>query len=386
MRYLYVFFLPLILFSGNIKEKQLKELLLQQEKSFLESERHKTDWIAPLMLESEYYKSNINDQDSDELKSIGLSLSQDIYRSGGLGYENEQAELEKGLGKKIFKTKLQQMNITIYEYVLNLKVIDLKLKQLSFSIENKKIEILSKQARYNKGLIDISELDTSMLERSDLKNEIEALEIEKLSYIKALKSLSRKPYISIKLRPFTLLSRQEFLERNAVHIQKDELEHKKLSKKILDSSYLPRVSVVANYKYEKSKYKNYTRNDNTNWNMGFNISMPIDYNEGKTKEIAQKDLMLAETKYHNRLEDESIFYTFILEEVKLLKNRIRHHKKAISTYDNLIKEVNELYINGLRTKEDLITLKNTKKSKMQDILIDRINIQMSYLKLMKRIY
>jgi len=386
MRYLYVFFLPLILFSGNIKEKQLKELLLQQEKSFLESERHKTDWIAPLMLESEYYKSSINDQDSDELKSIGLSLSQDIYRSGGLGYENEQAELEKGLGKKIFKTKLQQMNITIYEYVLNLKVIDLKLKQLSFSIENKKIEILSKQARYNKGLIDISELDTSMLERSDLKNEIEALEIEKLSYIKALKSLSRKPYISIKLRPFTLLSRQEFLERNAVHIQKDELEHKKLSKKILDSSYLPRVSVVANYKYEKSKYKNYTRNDNTNWNMGFNISMPIDYNEGKTKEIAQKDLMLAETKYHNRLEDESIFYTFILEEVKLLKNRIRHHKKAISTYDNLIKEVNELYINGLRTKEDLITLKNTKKSKMQDILIDRINIQMSYLKLMKRIY
>ena len=386
MRYLYVFFLPLILFSGNIKEKQLKELLLQQEKSFLESERHKTDWIAPLMLESEYYKSNINDQDSDELKSIGLSLSQDIYRSGGLGYENEQAELEKGLGKKIFKTKLQQMNITIYEYVLNLKVIDLKLKQLSFSIENKKIEILSKQARYNKGLIDISELDTSMLERSNLKNEIEALEIEKLSYIKALKSLSRKPYISIKLRPFTLLSRQEFLERNAVHIQKYELEHKKLSKKILDSSYLPRVSVVANYKYEKSKYKNYTRNDNTNWNMGFNISMPIDYNEGKTKEIAQKDLMLAETKYHNRLEDESIFYTFILEEVKLLKNRIRHHKKAISTYDNLIKEVNELYINGLRTKEDLITLKNTKKSKMQDILIDRINIQMSYLKLMKRIY
>ena len=386
MRYLYVFFLPLILFSGNIKEKQLKELLLQQEKSFLESERHKTDWIAPLMLESEYYKSNINDQDSDELKSIGLSLSQDIYRSGGLGYESEQAELEKGLGEKIFKTKLQQMNITIYEYVLNLKVIDLKLKQLSFSIENKKIEILSKQARYNKGLIDISELDTSMLERSDLKNEIEALGIEKLSYIKALKFLSRKPYISIKSRPFTLLSRQEFLERNAVHIQKDELEHKKLSKKILDSSYLPRVSVVANYKYEKSKYKNYTRNDNTNWNMGFNISMPIDYNEGKTKEIAQKDLMLAETKYHNRLKDESIFYTFILEEVKLLKNRIAHHKKAISTYDNLIKEVNELYTNGLRTKEDLITLKNTKKSKMQDILIDRINIQMSYLKLMKRIY
>jgi len=386
MRYLYVFFLPLILFSGNIKEKQLKELLLQQEKSFLESERHKTDWIAPLMLESEYYKSNINDRDADELKSIGLSLSQDIYRSGGLGYESVQAALEKVLGKKIFKTQLQQMNITIYEYVLILKVIDLKLKQLNFSIKNKKIEILSKQARYNKGLIDISELDTSMLERSDLKNEIETLGIEKLSYIKALKSLSNKSYSSIKIKPFYLLSRQEFLERNAVHIQKDEVEHKRLSKKILASSYLPRVSVVANYKYEDSKYKNYTRHDNTNWNMGFNISMPIDYNERKTKEIVQKDLILAEVKYQNRLEDEKIFYDSIVEEVKLLKNRIIHHKKAIATYNNLIKEVNTLYTNGLKTKEDLVTLRNTKESKLQDILIDDINIKMSYLKLMKRLY
>ena len=386
MRYLYLLFMPLVIYSQNIRESKLHALLLQQEKSVLESELHKDAWIAPLILSAEYYKSNINDLDNDESMSIGLNLSQDIYRSGGIGYEKEQAGIEKRLSEKIFKTQLQQINITVYEYVFILRVIDLKLKQLNFSIENKKIEILSKQVRYNKGLIDISELDTSMLELSSLKNEIESLGTEKLSYTKELRFLSDKPYTKIKMKNFSLLSHQDFLEKNAVHIKKDEVEHSQLSKKIIASNYLPKVSVVANYKYEDSKYRKNIRNDRTNWNYGFNISMPIDYNEKKTKEIGQLELLLSESKYQNHLDDENIFYSSVIAEIKLLRNRVGHHKKAIVTYDNLIDEVNKLYLNGLKTKEDLIILRNTKESKRQDILIDTINIKMSYLKLIKRLY
>jgi len=386
MRYLYLLLMPLALFSQNIKESQLDELLLQKEKSVLESELHKNAWIAPLMLSAEYYKSNVNDLDNDESKSIRLNLSQDIYKSGGIDYEIEQAKIEKRLSEKILKTQLQQMNITVYEYVLILRVIDLKFKQLNFNIKNKEIEILSKQERYNKGIIDISELDTSMLELSSLKNEIESLGAKKLSYTKELKFLSDKPYTHIELKSFSLLSRQEFLEKNAVHIKKDEVEHKQLSKKIIASSYLPKISVVANYRYEESKYKKNIRNDKTNWNYGLNISMPIDYNERTTKEIAQKELMLLTSKYHNRLENEKIFYSSIVDEIKLLENRIVHHQEAIVAYGNLIHEVNELYINGLKTEEDLIILRNTKESKRQDILIDTINIKMSHLKLLKRLY
>ena len=386
MKYLYLLFVPFMLFGENIKQSQLSELEEKKLIDVLKAELHEDAWIAPLVLESQYYKSNVNDADNDEAKSIGINLSQDIYRSGGIGYEKEQAQVEKRLSQKIFKTQVQQINITVYEYVLILKVIDLKFKQLNLSIANKEIEILSKQERYNKGLIDISELDTSMLELSSLKNEMETLGVEKLTYIKELKILSDKSYSHIELKNFSLLSLHDFLERNAVHIQKDEVEHKRLSKKIIASNYLPRVSVVANYRYEESKYRKKIRNDKTNWNYGLSISMPIDYNQNKTKQIAQKELLFSNRKYQNHLEDEKIFYTSVVDKIKLLENRIAHHTEAIVSYENLIDEVNELYVNGLKTEDDLITLRNTKESKRQDVLIDEINIKMSYLKLIKRLY
>jgi len=386
MKYFYLLLIPFSLLADNIKESRLAEILMKKDKAVLESELHEDAWIAPLMIQAEYYKSNVTDQDDDEATSIGVSWSQDIYRSGAIGYEQEQAKLENSIAHKVLRTEFQAMNITVYEYVLILGIMDLKLKQLTLSIRNKEIEIEAKQARYNKGLIDISELDTSMLELSNLKNEVERTELEKLSYLKDLKMLTNKKYKEIKLEEIALITLDEFLSKNSVHIQNDEVEHKRLNQKIIHSSYLPKVSVLTNYKYENSKYRRNIRNDKTNWDYGLSVSIPIDYNERKNKEIAQKDLLLSQTKYQNRLEEEEMFYNTVRQEVRLLQNRIANHEEAIDAYNRLIDEVNELYVNGLKTEEDLITLRNTKASKLQDVLIDKINVKLSYLKLMKRIY
>jgi len=386
MKYFYLLLIPFSLLADNIKESRLAEILMKKDKAVLESELHEDAWIAPLMIQAEYYKSNVTDQDDDEATSIGVSWSQDIYRSGAIGYEQEQAKLENSIAHKVLRTEFQAMNITVYEYVLILGIMDLKLKQLTLSIRNKEIEIEAKQARYNKGLIDISELDTSMLELSNLKNEVERTELEKLSYLKDLKMLTNKKYKEIKLEEIALITLDEFLSKNSVHIQNDEVEHKRLNQKIIHASYLPKVSVLANYKYENSKYRRNIRNDKTNWDYGLSVSIPIDYNERKNKEIAQKDLLLSQTKYQNRLEEEEMFYNTVRQEVRLLQNRIANHEEAIDAYNRLIDEVNELYVNGLKTEEDLITLRNTKASKLQDVLIDKINVKLSYLKLMKRIY
>jgi len=386
MKYFYLLLIPFSLLADNIKESRLAEILMKKDKAVLESELHEDAWIAPLMIQAEYYKSNVTDQDDDEATSIGVSWSQDIYRSGAIGYEQEQAKLENSIAHKVLRTEFQAMNITVYEYVLILGIMDLKLKQLTLSIRNKEIEIEAKQARYNKGLIDISELDTSMLELSNLKNEVERTELEKLSYLKDLKMLTNKKYKEIKLEEIALITLDEFLSKNSVHIQNDEVEHKRLNQKIIHASYLPKVSVLTNYKYENSKYRRNIRNDKTNWDYGLSVSIPIDYNERKNKEIAQKDLLLSQTKYQNRLEEEEMFYNTVRQEVRLLQNRIANHEEAIDAYNRLIDEVNELYVNGLKTEEDLITLRNTKASKLQDVLIDKINVKLSYLKLMKRIY
>lgn len=87
------FYLILILLSNTalysksveLLSKEKQELLLQEQKRYeSEHEKLKYNWIAPLNLNASYgYDKSASDMYSDS-KKIQASISQDIFRSGGI--------------------------------------------------------------------------------------------------------------------------------------------------------------------------------------------------------------------------------------------------------------------------------------------------------------
>ena len=95
--------------------------------------------------------------------------------------------------------------------------------------------------------------------------------------------------------------------------------------------------------------------------------------------------MLSKIQYQSSLDNEKIFYQNVLHKIKFLKRKIHNNQESINIYDSLLTQVHDLYQNGLKTIEDLTILKNTKKLKMQDILMDKLRIKLELLKLYKRL-
>ena len=384
MRYLLLFLFPLFVIADDLREIKKEELELKREKGKIEAELLRDSWINPLIINGDLFKSNVNDTDADYSKSIDISISQDIFKSGAISYQREQARLQNSINQKSIDFEYKETTIGVYELVLALRIFDLKLRQLDLAVENKKIEIEREKQKYKNGVVDITELDTAILELSELKNSIESLHMEKESYKTKLRFLSDKSYRQIELPDIKILSQKEFLSLNHLHIQKDVIAYNYLAKKIVDTEYLPKVSVNTRLKYEDSKYSRNIRDDKDSWEYGLHVSLPLDYNSIKIKQIAQKKFLLSKIQYQNAKENEKIFHQNILNKVKFLKIKIKNNEEVKITYDNLITQVNDLYQNGLKTIEDLTILKNTKKSKMQEILIDELSIKLELLKLYKR--
>ena len=64
-------------------------------------------------------------------------------------------------------------------------------------IENKTLEIEKKEAQYLNGLIDIEVLDTAIIEKNELENQIEDLKIIKQTMLKNLRALSHIDYATV---------------------------------------------------------------------------------------------------------------------------------------------------------------------------------------------
>ncbi|MDD2450165.1 MAG: TolC family protein, partial [Sulfurimonas sp.] len=93
---------PLMLFislSANDKEllSQEKKNLLLQEQNRYESEYEKLryNWISPLNLGASYGYDKVYSGDYGTTTNISASISQDIFRSGGITYQIEYADAKK---------------------------------------------------------------------------------------------------------------------------------------------------------------------------------------------------------------------------------------------------------------------------------------------------
>jgi len=365
--------MAVLLNAQNIKENKALELENQKDKQALEGEITKDLWINSLSITADSTKSKSGDSKSTSNK-VYLDFNQDIFRSGGIYYTIQKAKLQKDLALKTYDKNLNALNIDIFKAVLELNKIDLQIKKQNYLIKNKTLEIDKKQEQYLNSVIDIEELDNAIIEKNDLLNQIEDLKTSKDNFLKQLKTLSSSKYQDIKVQNLQVVQLDKYLENNSELIIKDL--NMKLSKKDIDitnTNYLPKVSLFSQLGYEDNNQSN--TNDDY-YNYGLRISIPLDYNMNKQKQISRINYNLSKIEQQIKKDDEINKYENSISTIKRIDNKIQNSKKSIQNFENIYELTNGLVKGFLKTKQDLETIKNRLESSKIDIDILNIDKQL----------
>ena len=374
--------LALGLNAQSIKDNKLQEIEKTKSKSTLESKLLKDSWINSINISADSTKSKTGDNKSTSNK-IYLNFEQEIFKSGGILYTIQKAELQKDLALQNYELSLNSLNIDIYKLVLELNKIDFQIEKQNYLIENKNLEIDKKQAQYINGVIDIEELDSAVIEKNNLQNQIEDLKTSKDEFIRQLKNLSTTSYKKIKPMVLEVINLEKYLEENKALII--ENINSKISKKdisITNSNYLPKLSIFSQIGYEDNNSSNI--NDDY-YNYGIRLSIPLGYNMNKNRQISKINYNLSKIKSKIKKDDEINKYEASIKSLERIDNKIKNSKDSIKNYENIYKLTQGLYEGLLKTKQDLLTIENRLKSSKLDINILNIDKQISIYELHRNI-
>jgi hypothetical protein len=352
----------LLLFSSvqadEILNKTSSSILdLKKQKGKKQANINKDSWINPLNIEADISKSKSANSDQDiQTKKLSINFSQEIYKSGAIKATIKKGKLENYLNTSLVGQEKKQLLSTLYGNVIDLKKIDLEIKKLYYLISNKKIEIAKNEASYTNGLLDITVLDESVIELSDLKNQKEDFSLQKIKILKEFQKHSDLNYKKISLDFLLEVDMKKFVSKNKnIEIKKLQLEQNRLDKTIVNGNYLPKVSLYGNGGYEKNDL---TNKGDDYYNYGLKVTMPFDYNGNKNKELSKLNTLLAKKELEQTKKYEKDFYTYTIQTLKFLDNKIINLDETIHRYQNLYKNVNALYESSLKTIEDVQIMEN----------------------------
>jgi len=371
---IFIFFsVTLNLWASDISLLKInKQEIIEQQKKEIEanSEKLKYDWISPLNLSTSYSKS---DTDKDFISDSSIGLGQDIFRSGGIFYKIDYADIK--LQNSL--TSLALQNTSLYEELfiglLKLQKLRLILEQAHYALLNSEIEVFLKTQQYKTGDVDITELNRALREKNTLlKTELTANQAIVESEIE-LKKLTDMELKSISIPKFTLISKDEYEKSNynlSIASLSTEVSDKEY--KIIRSNYLPTVSVNGAYGYMDNPNANFS---DDYYNVGAVLSMPLDYNYDATLQESKASYMRKKLEIQDTKIDELSFYEAGRSKIKNYEEHSAVTQENIELYIKLIDIVQKALKSGLKTGYDLKTLQNTKMVDELEIEINKINIQ-----------
>ncbi|PUE66076.1 TolC family protein [Arcobacter caeni] len=373
-----------LLFSNELDllQKDKKELR-QIEKEVIQKkyESAKDDWIGTINLSSSLGKSRdfTVSENSDMNRSVGLSLTQSIYESGGIElgikYANEELISETIAWENENIAILQ----TIFETLLNIKKLKLQIEQSDYALKNKDIELILKRIQYEAGKVDIIDLNNAIMSKNNqqkenisLKNSLKDKEYELSKY-------TSFKYDEIKIIDFRIIDKNKFVKDNLnIRYENSKINLFDTSYKQLKSSYLPKVSLSTNATYKNNE----NQENNEAGSIGLTASMPL-FDITKDAKLEKSKLEVLKQKVNvTDIQNELVYeYEQILAQINTYEEQGKTIASNLKLYDDLIMVNKSSNSAGMTSDFDLEVLQNTKIINEYDLQINDINKKLQYSKL-----
>jgi outer membrane protein TolC len=363
-----------------------KQSLLRYEQDNIDAEHKKlrNDWIAPINLNGSYSNSkNAQGDYHSILGSVSASLSQDIFRSGGITYQIDYADAKQHARSIQLKKTIASLNAQIFNTLLTLKKNGYLLEQSNLRLKNKEIEIFIKHQLYDAGKVDITELNNALMAKSS-----ELKTLSSLRYTIAQEHLELSKYSDIdpsvvSLPTFSLIEKESYL-KDQFDLAYNKSQSEALSRlyDVTTTKYLPSLALNATVGYQNYNARELPTDYQGNYyTAGLSVNLPLSYNASSIIQEAKSAYLKESAATADKGREVEALYQQSLELIANYKDVIAITQQNLALYDDLITAIQAGVNAGVKTGYDLQTLKNTKAIEELEIRINEINIQIELAKL-----
>lgn len=356
-----------------------KKTLLKHQQEIYESEHQKLryNWISPLNLNAIYdYDKSAQGGYHSDTETLSASVSQDIFRSGGITYQIKYADAKKQSEtirlQKDIALYNQQLFIALLNYQKNSVLCDQSLKRL----ENKEIEVFIKRQLYEAGKVDITELNNALMGKSVEQKSVASLKYSLAEQRYEIAKLSDINPENFPLPRFDLVGKEQFVEHQFdVEYSRAQADTLKNLSGVTSSRYLPTLSLngdVGYRRYDPQELSGYSGNY---YSAGVQLTLPLTYNASATIQEAQATYLKENAAIADKKRELDAAYAQVIEKIESYRETIAITSENLILYNDLLRAIEAGVNAGTKTGYDLQTLKNTKAIEELEITINEINIQ-----------
>ncbi len=363
------------LFSKDILSKEKEKLFnFQKEIAEKEAKKQKTKWISPLYINASFSKNSPVGGVGTKIRDFYISWRQDLFRSGGIFYAIEYAKALKN--SNLLNIDLKRASLIKRAYILKAQIErdNLKLEKLNLLLENRKIDVLIVKEKFKAGNADIARLNETVLREDETREDIVTLKnILKGEVFELKKLIGDRASLEMKYEDIPLLSKEEYIKNSIeILIKRSEIDAKREALSVKKASYLPKVSFDGRFGYQN--ISSFSKEDGRDYSFGFNVKMPIDYNEKRDIEISRLNYLQSKLLKEDREKELSLEYDKRLNSIKSYEEKIELAKKREKLYKELYDFTKEQVKAGMKTDWDLKSLSNSLKIQKLEEKIQKYNI------------
>jgi len=361
--------------DGYISKYKKELFSYDYEKNEAESSKLRDSWIAPLRLDYSYTKRG-EDATLREYQNAGIKMDQPIFASGGIIYGIKFADASKLYADYSIDVAKRKMIKDAVSILMQIKQTSLKEKKQHYQIQNSKINLLQKKEEYLNGQLDSGFLNNAVIQRNIVVQGLYDIQSSKEKLISRFEALSDMSYKDASIPHLELLTSEEFLKNNIVlKMTQSEILKNRYKKDVTVAQYLPRVNLTAGYTWDKAV------DERDYYNYGFKVSIPLDINTFRDIESVRVDYLKSQVVKKDKQRELDALFEQVMHNIKNFDKKMALSDENIELYDELLKETQELYEAGYKTKYDVDTLKNSLEIQKIDLKIYEIDKQLELLTL-----
>lgn len=368
-----------------LSDEKAELLKLKREKIQEDIGRGKTSWIAPLTFSASITKNKDASDLESEIKNVGVDLSQDLFKSGGIYYTIEQAKASGEVN--LLGVDIEEASYLKQIYTLKAEIErdKLKYRQSELTLKNMDIDLFIIKAKYKVGSADISELNRATIDRDNARTELivikNTLRNEEYALTKLVGEANKD---SVVLPDVPLISQQTYIENNLELLQYSAQDKSDDSAwKLTRSSYLPKLTVngslgYSDYAGDILDYKGDT------YSFGALLSMPLDINTRATIESGKLQYLQTKTAQLDRKFELEQEYLMRFNTISDYEEKIGVAEEMIKMYDDLYSFTDNQFKAGFKSSYDLESLGNSveiqkleKQVQNYNILVEKISLYFS---------
>jgi len=371
------------LFASEIlSDAQRSSLELQKEKAAQDSEATKYQWLNPITYTGSYQNGS---EPGDSLTST-ISISQPIFKSGGIESTMKYAENIKSSSSISIEMQKKVLIKSAYNLAYTIKKTDLQMAKTKLALENAKIDLRIKKESVTNGLLDISFLNNAILTKNSIDATLLELDFTKINLINSFKNISTFDPYKVELPVLAKVNGKDFKEKHLEILKTQiDIESKKNLEETTISNYRPSIVANGSYTYDHTSISSAHPKDITGSVYGVKVVIPLDYNYYAKTGSAKVDYLKSKQDLEILKTKEANFFKTQELKITMLDSKLTLTKENIVVYNDLLAQNIELASVGIKTRDDVQVIQNSRDSELLNMKIFEIDKQLELLEIYGKI-